>query len=83
MSDYGFASPPTGWGFSPESTAEARRRAIVQALIEAEGERGIPSGAEGGGMLGGGDMGFGDDGDASADSLSKRIKKKKRHKKRR
>ena len=36
MSDYGFASPPTGWGITPADTAEARRRAIVQALIEAE-----------------------------------------------
>jgi len=33
-------------------------------------------------MLGGGDMGFGDDGDGANGSLSKHIKKKKRHKKR-
>ena len=50
MSDYGFAAPPAGWGID----AEARRRAIVQALIEAEGAYGIPSGAEGGDAIGGG-----------------------------
>ncbi len=36
-----------------------------------------------GGLLGGGDMGLADDGDDTNESLSRRIKKKKRHKKRR
>src|SRR5436305_4742847 len=36
-----------------------------------------------GNMLGGGDMGFGDDGDGANGSVSKSMRKKKRHKKRR